>query len=79
MTQINLESVDVDDVIRRIQATARGELPPDSVSVEELRAAIEAQRRSFSAAANPPATSATQPPTRKKAPKSGLIVPDLDF
>ena len=43
MSQIDSTTVDVDDIINRIQAVRRGELPEDSVSIEELRAAVTAQ------------------------------------
>lgn len=61
MSQIDPTTIDVDDVIRRIQAVRRGELPEDSVSIEELRAAVEAQRRAYSAV-----STATKAPVEKK-------------
>ena len=47
MSQLDPTTVDIDDVIRRIQAVRRGELPDDAVSIEELRAAVQAQRSRF--------------------------------
>lgn len=78
MSAIDPTTVDVDDIIARIQAVRRGELPDDSVSVEELRAAIQAQRQRFTASA---AGTAVAPGEAKpkKARAGGIIVPNLDI
>lgn len=77
MSQIDPTTVDVENVIARIQAVRRGELPEDAVSVEELRAAIQAQRNRYSQSA---VTTTTTPSGEKKAvvKKSGLVIPNLD-
>lgn len=76
MANIDPTTVDVEDVINRIQAVRRGEMPEDAVSVEELRAAIESQRRRFSLPATVPAD-----PNAKatKSRSTGLIVPNFDL
>lgn len=74
--QIDSTTVDVEDVIRRVQAVRRGELPDDAVSVEELRAAVNAQRCAFAAgAAVVPGTqsSGVAPKARKTVPKTGIV------
>lgn len=76
MSQIDPSTVDVDDVIRRIQAARRGELPADSVSIEELRAAVEAQRRRFATGVG---RNETPPEKKKISTKTKIIVPDLDL
>lgn len=72
--QIDPTTVDVEDVIRRVQAVRRGELPDSAVSVEELRAAVNAQRIAFSATAVVPGTSSSgaAPRARKTVPKAGI-------
>ena len=45
MSKIDPTMVDVDAIIDRIKRVQAGELPKDNVSIEELRAAIEAQRQ----------------------------------
>lgn len=80
MSQLDPTTVDIDDVIRRIQAVRRGELPDDAVSIEELRAAVQAQRSRFAStgqAATASDTTAAGTPKRKKAPT--LVVPNLDL
>lgn len=80
MSQLDPTTVDIDDVIRRIQAVRRGELPGDAVSIEELRAAVQAQRSRFATtgqAATSSDTTAAGTPKRKKA--STLVVPNLDL
>lgn len=79
--QIDPTTVDVGDVIRRIQAMRRGELPADSVSVEELRAAIEAQRQNYAQTGKASARAAAgegAAPTRKTIGKAALVIPGLD-
>lgn len=78
MSQIDPSTVDVDNIISRIQAVRRGELPDDAVSIEELRAAIEAQRSNFRNSANAVATKA-EGKTAKSSGKKTIIVPDLDL
>lgn len=80
--QIDETTVDVENVIQRIQAVRRGELPKDAVSVEELRAAIEAQRRRFSLpSATAPDTSGADKPAAKRSakPKIQLNLDGLGF
>ena len=80
MSQLDPTTVDIDDVIRRIQAVRRGELPNDAVSIEELRAAVQAQRSRFATtdqAATARDTTAAGTPKRKKTP--ALVVPNLDL
>jgi hypothetical protein len=76
MSKIDPSTVDVDNVIARIQAVRRGELPADNVSIEELRAAVEAQRNAFAAGIGAASTRAA--PARKTVGKSTLILPGLD-
>ena len=73
MSTIDPTTVDVDDVIRRIQAVRRGELPQDAVSTEELRAAVEAQRLVFSTSGQREAA-----PEKKTVSGKRLILPGLD-
>ena len=73
--QIDPTTVNVDDVIARLQAVRRGELPDDAVSIEELRAAVNAQRAAFSSssAVVPGNTSSgVAPKARKTVPKTGI-------
>lgn len=77
MSQIDPTTVDVDNVIERIQAIRRGELPADNVSVEELRAALAAQRQRFTATAQAPRIEGEAKP--KKVKSGGLIVPTLNL
>lgn len=75
MSQIDPSTVDVELVIERIQAIRRGELPAESVSIEELRAAVAAQRMRFAAGAS---VSIDKPAEKKRVSnKTNLIVPDL--
>lgn len=76
MSQIDETSVDVEDVIRRIQAVRRGELPEDAVSVEELRAALAAQRKRFAGGMSD-ASSATPAPERKRVSTKTKLIVDL--
>ena len=80
MSQIDATSIDIDDVIRRIQAVRRGELPETAVTIEELRAAVQAQRSRFvqtGVAASSGDTTSAGTPKRKKTP--ALVVPNLDL
>lgn len=74
MSQIDETTVDVDDVIRRIQAVRRGELPDGSVSIEELRAALQAQRNRFASGAIAGASERAAPERKKVSTKTKLIV-----
>ena len=74
MSQIDETTVDVEDVIRRIQAVRRGELPEDAVSVEELRAALSAQRKRFAGGMSDGSTSAPAPERKRVSTKTKLIV-----
>lgn len=74
--QIDSTTVDVDNVIQRIQAIRRGELPQDAVSTEELRAAVEAQRNAFAGSAK--SAAGEKAPARKTVGKSTLILPGMD-
>ena len=76
MSQIDETTVDVEDVIRRIQAVRRGELPQDAVTTEELRKAVEAQRRRY-ASGGTPSSDAKQAETKRVSTKKQLIIPDL--
>ena len=75
MPQIDPTTVDVNDVIARIQAVRRGELPEDAVSIDELRAALQAQRDRFRKTAEPAASG--DKPVRASAKKITIAVPQL--
>ena len=79
MSQIDSTTVDVDDIINRIQAVRRGELPEDSVSIEELRAAVTAQRQRFSTSAVKPVSETTPAGTPRSKKSTPLVVPKLDL
>ena len=81
MSQIDPTTIDVDDVISRIQAVRRGELPESAVSIEELRGAIEAQRRRFSQGAAAPEVDAEGNPTPAKRVKkaTALVIPNINL
>lgn len=73
MSQIDPTTVDVEDVIRRIQAIRRGEdVPP--VPIEELRAALMAQRQRFATPTVNPETGEAKTPQRKTAAKVQLKI-----
>ena len=81
MSQIDQTTVDIDDVIARVQAVRRGELPESSVSIEELRAAIEAQRQRFTQGAAAPSTDSDGNPAPAKRVKkaSALVIPNINL
>lgn len=72
--QIDPTTVDVNDVIRRVQAVRRGELPDNAVTIEELRAAVEATRTAFKKSGVVPGVDASgvAPKPRKTVPKTGI-------
>lgn len=66
-------TIDIADLTRRVLAIRRGELPADSVTDDELRAALEQQRARFAAGAVREGT-----PKTKKAAKPGAQ-PEIAF
>jgi hypothetical protein len=51
-----MTTTDTTDLVSRVLAIRRGELPQDAVTIEELRAAVAAQRKRFSDGAEAAAT-----------------------
>ncbi len=72
MSSIDPTTVDVAAVMLKIQQVERGELPEDAVSIEELRAAIEAQRRGYQ-------TEATEAAPKKASSKKAASNLSFDF
>lgn len=61
---------DTTDLVARVLAIRRGELPQDAVTIEELREAVAAQRKRFvDGEAAPKTTKASG--TKRKASSSG--------
>lgn len=67
-------TVDLDAITQKVLAIRRGELPPDAVTTEELRAAIAQQREVFAAGAQAKAAKATA-----KAAKAKAVNGPIDF
>lgn len=66
-------TIDIADLTRRVLAIRRGELPADSVTDDELRAALEQQRARFAAGA----TREGKPKASK--PKKAGAQPEIAF
>lgn len=66
--------INIDDLRQRVLAVRRGELPPDAVSVTELRAAIEAQRTKFR-----PASTVTGGGGKTKSKAISVDLSSFDF
>lgn len=77
MAAIDETTVDVEDVIRRIQAVHRGEMPEGSVSIEELRAALAAQRKRFAGGMSTGTASDASAPERKRVSTKKKLIVDL--
>lgn len=76
MAQIDPTTVNVDELIQRIQAVRRGELPSDAVSIDELRAALEAQRQRFSTSAKAAESTVK---AKGSSTRRSIVVPTFDL
>lgn len=69
----NSPNVDVDEIVQRILKIKLGELPPDAVSVEEMRQALAKSRAGYKASGEAVAKSKAA----VKGPRTGRLNTDV--